>query len=413
MIERMFDGSEIVAIRERLGRFAAAFDPALLAAADAAALVAHAAAIESMAATVKALAAKRVADTSLWKAGGDRTPAHHLARTTGTTIGHARELLDTAGRLGSLPATDAAARRGELSASQVAAIADAATVAPDAEARLVATAKATSLGELRDECVRTKTAALPDPEAHHRAIHAGRFARRRTCADGAAELVYRSTTDEVAAVWSAVQGFADREFTRARADGRRESFDAYAADGLLAMARAAASGGAPGARPPRSAKVIVRIDHAALVRGRVRSGEVCEVAGVGPVAVAAVRDMLASGDPFVAAVVTRGTDITRVVHLGRRPVALQRTALEWRSPSCSALGCTQAARLETDHRIDWAATRHTTLDELDLLCTHHHALKTRENWQLVAGVGKRRMVPPGDEAHPGARAGPRARAPAA
>lgn len=395
-------------VRARMAAVAGAFDGAVLDAASAARAVEQAAAIESMAATVKAIAAKRVADTAGWRREGDRTPAHHLARTTGTTVGEARELLDTAARLEHLPAVEAAARRGDLSPRQAAVIADAATAAPDAEERLVESARHASLGELRDECARTKAAALPDPDARHGAIHAGRFARRRSCVDGAAEIHYRSTPDEVAAVWAVVERFTEREFRRARAEGRRESFEAYAADALLAMARTASGGGeAPPRRRGSDMKVIVRIDHAALVRGQVGPGEVCEIAGVGPVAVGAVRELLASGDPFVAAVVTRGTDVASVVHLGRKPIALQRTALEWSSPTCSVLGCNQVARLQIDHRVDWARTLHTTLDELDPLCPHHHGLKTRENWQLVEGRGKREMVPPGRHDHPDARAGPR------
>jgi hypothetical protein len=399
----------IAAIRSALARLASGFDPGVLTAEAAAAAVADAAAIESMAATVKALAAKRVAETTAWRRDGDRTPAHHLARTTGTTVGEARELLDTAARLETLPEVDAAARRGELSARQMAVISDAAATAPGAESRLIETARHASLGELRDACARTKAAALPDAEARHRAIHAARFARRRSCIDGAAELVYHSTPDEVALVLGVVERFREKAFARARRDGGRESFDAYAADGVLAMARAATGAGDGGLTPRKGSdvKVIVRIDHAALVRGRTQHGEVCEIAGVGPVAVTTVRDMLATGDPFVAAVVTKGTDIASVVHLGRKPITLQRTALEWCSPTCSVLGCNQVAGLQIDHRLDWAQTLHTTLRELDPLCPHHHNLKTRENWQLVAGTGKRRMVPPGDHDHPDARAGPR------
>ena len=57
-------------------------------------------------------------------------------------------------------------------------------------------------------------------------------------------------------------------------------------------------------------------------------------------------------------------------------------------------------RLERDHREDWSKTKFTVLDFLDLLCHHHHALKTRSNWGLVEGRGKRAFVPPGDPRHP-------------
>lgn len=54
----------------------------------------------------------------------------------------------------------------------------------------------------------------------------------------------------------------------------------------------------------------------------------CELAGFGPVAASAVRDLMDTGDPFLSAVVTKGEAVVGVAHLGRRPTAHQQTALE-------------------------------------------------------------------------------------
>ena len=132
---------------------------------------------------------------------------------------------------------------------------------------------------------------------------------------------------------------------------------------------------------------------AALMRGHPIEGEVCEVTGVGPVPVPAVRRWIAD-DAFVAAILTKGVDVRSVVHLGRQATALQRTALEWLAPECCVRGCPNQARLEIDHERDWARTHHTTLDELDHLCAHHHRMKTRHGHRLEPGTGKRRMLPP-------------------
>ena len=126
----------------------------------------------------------------------------------------------------------------------------------------------------------------------------------------------------------------------------------------------------------------------------------CEIAGCGPVAVSAIRDLIQTGDPFLAAVVTKGEQVVGVAHLGRRATAAQQTALEWIYPTCAAEGCASAAFLENDHRVDWAASHLTVLDLLDRLCGHHHDLKTIDNWALVAGHGKRPFVPPDDPRHP-------------
>ena len=143
-------------LRDAMGEYATQFDAARVSAHDATRVVEDAAAIEKMAATVKSLAAARVAETNLWKRDGDLSAAHHLARTTGTPVGQAREALESARRLQGLSAIEAAARRGELSAHQVAVITDAASADPSAETRLLKQAQSGSYGELRDECARTK-----------------------------------------------------------------------------------------------------------------------------------------------------------------------------------------------------------------------------------------------------------------
>lgn len=145
---------------------------------------------------------------------------------------------------------------------------------------------------------------------------------------------------------------------------------------------------------------MVRIDWDALVRGFVTGDETCEVAGVGQVPVSVVRAMIATDDPFLAAVVTRGQDVVNVAHLGRRPSAHQLSALDWLAPTCRREGCDATVGLENDHRHDWAATRITLLEWIDRLCPHDHDLKTYEGWALVHGTGKRPLVPPEDPRHP-------------
>jgi hypothetical protein len=386
--------------RDALFRYAAGFDASVLSAQQAAAVVADAAAIEKMAATLKGLAASRAAEAGAWREAGERSAAHHLARTTGTSVGQAAEVLDTARRLEQLPAVAAAARSGELSAQQAAAVAAAASADASAERRLLEAAGRSSLGELREECARTTAAALPDPEARRRQIHAGRYLRAYTDAEGAWNLRMRHNPEVGAEVMAAIEPVRDRLFRAARAEGRREASEAYAADALVELARSG-GGGAAAERSSRTrAKIIVRVDLPALLRGRPAEGEVCELAGFGPVAVSAVRDLIDTADPFLAAVVTRGQRVVGVAHMGRRPRAHQQTALEWLYPTCAVEGCSATTFLENDHRVDWAKTHLTVVDLLDRLCSHHHDRKSLEGWALVEGHGKRAFVPPHDHSHP-------------
>ena len=147
-------------------------------------------------------------------------------------------------------------------------------------------------------------------------------------------------------------------------------------------------------------KLLIRVDYDTWLRGVVLEGETCELAGYGPIPVSVARQLVATGDAFVAAILTKGRSVVGVAHLGRAPNAYQRSALEWLYPTCAAAGCVTRVHLQADHRIDWVKTHHTVFDELDLLCSHHHRLKTRSNWALVAGQGKRAFVPPDDLRHP-------------
>ncbi len=186
--------------------------------------------------------------------------------------------------------------------------------------------------------------------------------------------------------------YCDRAFAEARAAGRRESTEAYAADAVVTMAEAAGGGGgaATGASGPR-AMVHVRVDHEALLRGHIEAGEVCEVPGVGPIPVATARAW--AGDAVLKALVTNGVHVVAVAHAGRSVTAAQRSALEERDPACVVAGCSITKGLEIDHVDGWALTRTTTVGRLARLCRWHHHLKTycgyrldgcAGNWQLVA-----------------------------
>ena len=139
----------------------------------------------------------------------------------------------------------------------------------------------------------------------------------------------------------------------------------------------------------------MRIDHTALVRGHVVPGEVCEIEGYGPVPVAVVEAMLP--DAFVAAVLTRGHDVTTVAHLGRRATVFQTTALDWSEAGCSTEGCPNVGLRETDHTIEWRRTHHTKLDELRRPCKACHRLRTLEGYTYGARdpvTGKSPLLPP-------------------
>jgi hypothetical protein len=172
--------------------------------------------IERLVASAKLRLASRV-EAGSWRRAGRRSAADHLALLSGTSVGAARGALEASKHLKALPVVSQAVASGLLSASQATVITDAAAVAPQAQTDLVAAAGRESLSELRDRCGRAKAAADREADTRHRRIHAARFLRKRACADGAAELSYRSTPEEVAEVFAVAERLAEAHLGRWRA----------------------------------------------------------------------------------------------------------------------------------------------------------------------------------------------------
>ena len=131
--------------------------------------------------------------------------------------------------------------------------------------------------------------------------------------------------------------------------------------------------------------VHVRVDHPALVRGHAVGGEVCEVPGIGPIPVAAARRM--ASDAVLKVLLTDGTDVKAVAHVGRTIPARLRTALEARDPTCVVPDCDVRHGLEIDHLLPWAEGGPTTMDNLARLCEWHHHLKSHCGYLLGGSLG--------------------------
>ena len=351
--------------------------------------------------TGKTLMARRAEAACTWQRAGYRSAAEQIAAVSGSSVSAARTMLETSKQLEALPATADAMRAGKLSRAKAEAIASAATVAPDAEARLLAGADA-PVAAVRDECLKAKGV---DRDAAHERSHREREAREYPDSEGAWNFVARGTLEAGARFRVGFDPIVDEMFNAARAEGRTETRDAYAFDALLEMARRANEPAAePTKKPAPRFMGLIRADLESLRRGAVEGDEICEIAGLGPIPATVARELL--GDAILKLVITKGVDVANVTHLGRSVTVAQQVALWWQSPMCTRAGCTRTQRLENDHREDWAKTKHTRLDESDPLCGHDHDLKTHHGWALVHGTGKRPMVPPDDPRHPKYRAPP-------
>jgi hypothetical protein len=363
----MFVAAEL---RNGLATWVADLEPGVFGGDDAHRLLDVMSDVKRLAGAAETLLAARVAETDAWRDdGADRSAAHWLARRCGIPIAEAKAKLETAERLSELPATAEAFRSGRLSDQQAREVVAGATADPAAEAELLDAAAEDSLSELRNVARRARAVAEDDEERRKR-IQRQRRVRRWVGSDGLYHFMFVGAPEEGAEVNAAMAPFTDAAFKATQREGRRESPDAYAADGFVAMVRAAANSGGATSSKSRNTKVIVTVDIEALRRGHTAGDETCEIRGVGPVSVDAARRLL--GDAALAIVIKDGVDVMNVTHLGRNLTAWQQTVVEWWGLRCEVKGCDCRDFVDVHHVFEYVRSGRTRLDELRVYCKHHH-----------------------------------------
>jgi hypothetical protein len=455
---------ELRSIRQSIATYAGQFDARCLSGDQAAEAVRVCAQIEASAASIKALAAARAAEGRDWQLEGYRSAADQLAHDAGMSPSNAKRALEAGRRMAEQPEVAAAALAGELSLEQAAAISDGVAANPTKARDLIDKARRSSLHELNDEVSKVKAAKTDQEQrrraihakrsfrrwtdrdgafqAHlygHPEDGAGLWRmldpiRRRLNAlrresgapnDSFEGLDYDAmmAIASIAAGKDGELGLADLldlglfpQIETSTLDGRQHpALDRSGADqpGLLSSLAGPDDPPAESVAPtsptkPRRKKklagspirIMVRVDFDALLRGVPLEGELCEIAGYGPVPVSVVEDLLATENPFIIGILTKGQALTGVYHHGRHPNAYQRSALDFLYPTCAVERCSSREGLQYDHREDFAKTKITAFDLLDRYCGYHHGKKTRDGWALVDGRGKRAFVPPDDPRHP-------------
>ena len=441
------------ALQQSMVAYAAGFDVKVLTPAQCDEVVRLAAQVEASAASIKALAAARSAESESWRREGYRSAAEKLADQAGMSPSAARRAMDTGQRMSDQPDVAAAATAGELSLEQAAAVSDGVAANPGAARELIDKAKSSSMPELNAEVANVK-AAHCDLEARHRERHSRRSWRRQTDRDSALQAHMFGHPEDGVKVWRPLDLIRRRLIMlRREAGGPVEALDALDYDALVLLCEIAAgkdgelsladlleeglfpqlnaealagrsqqplfstgetpdAGDAAPRRKKRAGsptKVMIRIDFSTFFRGVPLEGELCDIAGYGPVPVSVVKALIETENPVLVGLATNANQLLGVWHQKRRPKPHERDALDFLYTSCAVEGCSARVGLQYDHRVDWAQTYITAFDFLDRLCPHHHRLKTAKNWALVAGTGKRRFVPPDDPRHP--RHGPAVRPP--
>ncbi|AKL73642.1 protein of unknown function DUF222/HNH endonuclease [Actinobacteria bacterium IMCC26256] len=329
--------------------------------------------------SLRTVAVGQVERTNGWKGEGARSISEWLATETDCAQYEAQSVVILANQLQHLPTTQAALLSGVLSNAQAVEVARGAIVAPNTESQLLNLAKHVTVRDLRDATARV-IAGATDEAARHKQIHKTRFLKSWRDPDGAFIIKGRMTVANGAIVMAALKPLQDEIFNAARKSGNHERPEAYAADALLELCTAES---AIAAKPARANAVMnIRIDMASLKRGHTENGEVCEIAGVGPIPVATATAHL--GEAFLKLLVMDGTDIRTIAHMGRSIPAKLRTGLEERDRVCQVPTCDMNIGLEIDHIIPFAEGGATSFENLVRLCKRHHLQKTHDGYRLEA-----------------------------
>ena len=336
---------------------------------------------------LRTVAVGQVERTNAWKGEGAKSISEWLSTETDCAHYEAQSVVLLANQLHHLPVTQAALLSGDLSGTQAVEVARGAIVAPNAETQLLNLSKHVTVRDLRDATSRV-VAASTDEAERHRQVHKSRYVKSWMDLDGSFNLKARMTAANGALVMAALKPIQDEIFKAARKSGAHERPEAYAADALMVLSeKASASDSEAGANSTEkrssrpNAVMNIRIDIDALKRGRTEDGEVCEIAGVGPIPVATATEYL--GEAFLKLLVVDGTEIRTIAHMGRALPAKLRTAVEERDRVCQVPTCDMTLGLEIDHIRPFAEGGPTTFQNLVRLCKRHHLQKTHDGYRLI------------------------------
>jgi hypothetical protein len=299
----------------------------------------------------------------------------------------AREQLRVARRLEGLPRIRAAFAEGRLSYSKVRALSRVA--APEIEAELLLIAEDATAAQL-ERVLAGLGGALDE-------IERGRLRRHlRTAWEQDGML-------RVSGVLPAEEGELLLRALDAARDGLREGEDVAGpeasggagrehpdtADALVCLAETLLATGPQAAAGGERNQVIVRVDAGSLGRGGQAATAAAGIARVGSGGRIGSEDArrIACDASIVTLVERDGEPLS----VGRRtrsiPPAIAR-ALRARDSGCRFPGCTRTRWVDAHHVEHWADGGETTVDNLVLLCRHHHRLIHERGFRVARERGE-------------------------
>lgn len=271
-----------------------------------------------------------------------------------------------------LPRLTEALEEGAISFDKLRAVADFAT--PETDADLVDLARERSVRELAEVARSQPAARTPSPEKDRRSLRFNNTFRTMTV-----QLPPESFAETRGCMESLAREIAS--------DGETP-WDQRMCDGFMSLVRSR-SGGAEAGAAKSPYVVVVHVPIAALVD---ESGEVSELAGEleqdGLLSTATVQRLACDATIAVAI----DDDAGRTMYEGRSrrdPSGPQRREMWRRDRHCRFPGCANTTFTDAHHIKRWKPDRGPTdLDNLCLLCVHHHHLVHRGEWSMSGNANE-------------------------
>jgi hypothetical protein len=313
-----------------------------------------------------------------WDRAGFKSCAHWLAYRTGFDLGACREKVRVARALEELPETSAVMAQGQLSFAQARALTRVATT--ENEQMLLDVARSGTAAQLERVVRAWKRFGRLDEIEHEQRRHAARCLSIFPDEDGTYVVRGRLAPETAALLMRAIEAASDALYRGAKSEVTPERRQADAL-GLLAeraMAAGFEDGPVSGTRAERY-QVVLHVEPSTLrsdaepstLRSDAEPGR-AELEDGTRVSAETCRRLTCDASVVT---VTQAADAS-VLDVGRRmrttPPPIRR-ALEVRDRGCRFPGC--GVRFADAHHIEhWADGGETSLENLILLCPHHHRL---------------------------------------
>jgi len=330
-----------------------------------------------------------------WQPYGVASCAHWLNWQCGIELGAAREKVRVARALRALPRVSEALASGELSYSKARAITRVAT--PDSESYLLMIARHGTASHVEKLVRAYRRVERLQESARARSTNGQRALRWGYEDDGSMTITLRLPAEQGALVLQAIHAAVDEQ-RRERDSADRacdaaedvsaetpcaqtpssNSFDnaaspaaANRADALCRIAEQFLAHESVASRQAERYQVVVHVDRSALSEHG--HGDCCHLEHGGAIAAETTRRLVC--DASVVMLEEDGEG--ELLNIGRRsrtiPPAIHR-ALAHRDRGCRFPGCLNHLYVDAHHIRHWADGGETRMDNLVLLCRHHHGL---------------------------------------